>query len=420
MIETVRNFLFTNNTTNQTIIKNAFWLFTGEVGVRVLKIILFIYAARTLGSSQWGTFSYAIALMAIFAIISDIGVNSVLIREKSKSDNYPEFIATGVFIKITLSIIASLALLGYGLLSKESGAVRDLLPFMSIILFLDSIREFGFTLNRAFEKMELEAFGKILTTIILTILGIFLLSKNGTALSLSYAYIISSTVGVVMGCFFLRKELKYITRNFNRKLIRELLKEAWPLGLISIFGILLTNINTILLGWLKTIDMVGIYSVAQKPTQILYMMPGLIGIAVLPIFSRLAKSDKDNFKKIVKESTTLMFVMACVATLIILIFGKFLILSLFGQTYIDASMPFKIMSLALITNAPSIIFSNALFAEGRQKVTSLAIGTGVVVNLVLSFILIPSFGVNGAALSATLAQMTSNVIIITYARRNII
>ncbi|MCL5004783.1 MAG: hypothetical protein M1170_02470, partial [Patescibacteria group bacterium] len=60
MLQKIKSFLFENKTTRQTIAKNTFWLFFGEISSRVLRAAIVIYAARVLGADGWGVFSYAI------------------------------------------------------------------------------------------------------------------------------------------------------------------------------------------------------------------------------------------------------------------------------------------------------------------------------------------------------------------------
>ncbi len=418
MISKIRSIFFKNNTSSQTFLKNTFWLFVGEAGVRIIKLGVFIYAARSLGVVEWGAFSYAIALMSLFALISDIGVNSVLIREKAKNKNYEQFISTGLVVKITLSLVASLLLVSYGLILPNTDIVKVLLPFMAVVLFLDSLREFSFTINRAFEKMEIEAFGKIITAFILAGLGLFFIKNYATAVSFSFAYIISSTIGLVIGFTFLRKELSNITQNFNSVLVRSILEEAWPLGLVSIFGVILTNVDTVILGWFKSIDVVGIYSVAQKPIQVIYMIPTLVSLAILPMFSRLAMDeDKDKIKKIFKKSINIAIASAIPVAILGATLGSKMITLLFGTSYTSAGLPFEIMCIAILFSAPGAIISNGLFAVGQQKKIARAIFLGTISNILLCLVLIPHWGIYGAAASATFAQIISNLAMYWYARK---
>ena len=65
MFKKLKALLFENQTDRQTVLKNTIWLFVGELGVRALKILIFIYAARILAAREWGVFSYAIAVMSL-------------------------------------------------------------------------------------------------------------------------------------------------------------------------------------------------------------------------------------------------------------------------------------------------------------------------------------------------------------------
>jgi len=72
MIRKITSFLFENRGTRQRIVKNTFWLFAGELFGRVLRAVIVIYAARALGVTEYGIFSYAVTLAAFFSIFSDI------------------------------------------------------------------------------------------------------------------------------------------------------------------------------------------------------------------------------------------------------------------------------------------------------------------------------------------------------------
>ena len=80
-MEKLKTFFLRNTNTGQTIIKNTFWLFSSEISGRLLKMGLIIYAARVLGSSGWGVFSYAISVASLLTMFADIGISDLIIRE---------------------------------------------------------------------------------------------------------------------------------------------------------------------------------------------------------------------------------------------------------------------------------------------------------------------------------------------------
>src|SRR3989304_2441108 len=103
MVKKIKEFLFQNKNIRQTIAKNAFWLSFGEIIGRILRAGVVIYSARILGAEQWGVFSYAITLAAMFTIFSDIGLSSVLTREAAKDPlNRDRYFSTIFVFKIIL------------------------------------------------------------------------------------------------------------------------------------------------------------------------------------------------------------------------------------------------------------------------------------------------------------------------------
>lgn len=413
-MEKIKSFLFTNINTKQTVLKNTFWLLVSEFGIRVLKLIIFIYATRHLGLSEWGLFSYALALMGFFSIISDIGINTVLQRETArKKEEYLEYLSTGFFLKMGLSLISSVALLSLMIFLSTDNSVRVLIPITSLLLLIDAFREFGFSLNRALEKMEVEAMARISTTALLVILGFIFIKNNPEASSLFYAYIIASIMGIFIMYFSLKKHLVGILSNFKKNLLFSIWKEAWPLGIATGLGAIMASTDIIILGWFRNSEQIGIYSTAQKLTQVAYLFPTLLGTAMLPALSRFAQTDlktmRNNVKSIIKHSFifTVPLVIGC------FVFGNFAFSILFGKQYLESALIFKIMSLAIITIAPSSIISNAIFAEGKQKKLILFICVSLTTNIILCLLTIPVYGIIGAAFSATIAYTIGNILLIS-------
>src|SRR3989344_4920515 len=150
-------FLFVNNNTKQTIVKNTFWLFTGEALGRLIKLGLIVYAARELGAGGWGIFAYAISIASLLMIFSDLGIENLVAREISqKKENHEMFISAAFLLKsIVLIISITLAIFISPYISSIKEAT-ELFFIIAIIFFFDVIRNMGFAINRVMEKMEKE------------------------------------------------------------------------------------------------------------------------------------------------------------------------------------------------------------------------------------------------------------------------
>src|SRR3989344_4832399 len=194
----LRNFFFANSNTRQTIIKNTFWLFSGEALGRLIKLGLIVYAARELGAEGWGIFAYALSIASLLMIFSDIGIESLVAREISqKKDDHKMFISAAFLLKsIILTISIALVIFVSPFISNITEA-RELFFIIALIFFFDVVRNMGLAINRVMEKMEREMIIKVIMNFVILGLGIVLLKMNPSPLSLAIAYTAGSGVGAL-------------------------------------------------------------------------------------------------------------------------------------------------------------------------------------------------------------------------------
>lgn len=409
MFQKIKAFLFKNQTLRQTVIKNTFWLFGGEISSRLLRAAIVIYAARVLGAEGWGVFSYAITLAAFFTIFSDIGLSALITREAAKNPQLRiKYFSTAFFIKLVLMFFSvSLIILLAPLFTKIED-IKTLLPIVALILVFDGLREFGFSFNRALEKMEWEALVKILTNFSIAALGFIFLIVATTARSLAIAYTIGSATGFLAIIWVLRPYFRNLFSNFTKNLLWPIFSSAWPFALLGFLGSIMINTDIIMLGWFRTTQEVGFYSAVQRPIQLFYIIPALLATAIFPTFSRLAKKDNDKFRQVLEKSLALVLLLGIPLVFGGVILGKEIILTIFGSQYLSSTIAFQILLPTILIIFPSALIGNAIFAYDEQKKFIGFLALGALSNVALNYFLIPLYGIGGAAIATVGAQFLAN------------
>ena len=171
-----RGLLFSNTGVTQTIAKNTFWLFFGQIASRLLRAAIVIYAARILGAASWGAFSYALGIATFLTTFSDIGINALITKESSRNPQLKDqYLSTAFFIKIGLVIILVVGLIIYfpKLVKIEEAAA--IMPILIFVFAFDTLRDLGSAISRALEKMQIEAGIQIFTNLAIVVLGFILL-----------------------------------------------------------------------------------------------------------------------------------------------------------------------------------------------------------------------------------------------------
>lgn len=408
----LKEWLLNNRTDNQTIAKNTAWLFIGQIGSRLLRAAIVIYAARILGAESWGAFSYALGIATFLTTFSDIGINALITKEASRQPELKnQYLATAFFTKVgILILLISGVFLFFPYLTKIQEAAA-IMPILIFVFAFDSLRDLGSALSRALEKMQIEALINIFTNLAIVVLGFVLLFNYQTSYSLALGYALGSGIGLIAIIITLREHFKNLFTNFQKSMVKKIILTAWPFGLMSLMGVMMLNTDIIMLGWIRSASEVGYYSVAQKIIQLLYVLPALFASSIFPALSRYVKTDPEKAKKLLEKTVALTILIALPITILGLIFSQPIFQLMFGQEYLPSIASFQILLITLLIVYPSNLIGNAVFAYDQQRNFIFFVGIAVVGNIFFNFLLIPRLGIEGAAIATVLTQLITNGLI---------
>ncbi len=411
-IARLKGLLLENREVGQTITKNTFWLSFGEIMGRILRLFVIIYAARVLGAAGWGVFSYLTSLAAILTIFSDIGLSSVVIREGAREPRLRDrYFSTAFLFKIVLALLGFLLIILFSRYLTNLPVSLTLTYFVGLLFVFDSLRRFSAALFRAEERMEREALVNIITQAVIVAAGFAALFIVASPESLALAYAVGAGVGLVTAGYMLRSYLQRLISSFDKKLLKPILVAAWPLSLAAIFGVLIVNIDTVILGWFREAAEVGYYAAAQKPIAFLYLLPTLITSGFFPTLARLVNKNNEEFRQVFEKGLSLVFLLAVPLTIGIVLTADQIVNLFYGAEYEPAAGPLRILALTLLTVFPVGMIVNAVFAYNRQNELVPLWSAGLLLNIALSLLLIPPLGIVGAAWAGFFTQVIINTLI---------
>ena len=265
-----------------------------------------------------------------------------------------------------------------------------------------------FNLNwyfQAIEKMHYVAAKQIITS--LFVLGGIILFVHSPD-NIAAAVEITITVGLITSFLFMsvyhnnfhRFEIK-----FDFKEWKIIIYESLPLFSSSFLIAIYYNLDMVMLGFIKSQVEVGIYSAAYK-----IFMVGIIPFTIIlnsffPSLCRIGLKNNVDFKRLIKNYFLFLFTAGVISTIILFFFKDFLINSIFGENYKNATLPLSILAMNAIVIAVNIFFGNPLIAWGKQKEYSIAILFGAITNIIFNILLIPNYSYNGAAFATLLSEV---------------
>lgn len=412
MISKLKNLLFQNINTKQTIAKNMFWLIISQIGSRIIRAIIVIYAARVLGTEGYGIFSYAIGLATFFTIFADLGITPILTREVSKHPDDLQYFAVSFWIKIFLLFITTLLIIFFAPHFSNIKAAIVLMPFVALIVVFDNIREFATAYFRGRNKMEIEALAVLATNIAITIFGFITLFYIKTPFALIISYTVSTGIGALLAMWLLRHELSFLVKAFNKNIIVPLLQMTWPITIFTFFGALITNIDILMLGWFKNAADVGLYSASQKVIQVLYTFPSIIGSSTFPNFAKFVEQKLDEKTRYLMENViTMVFMFSVPLAVGGIVLAPSIIHFLYSDAYFQSATVFRILLFSVPFVFSGLLFSNYILAYDKQKKLIFSGVISGIVNIIFAVILIPLYGINGAALATAISLIIFNSLI---------
>jgi len=186
--------------------------------------------------------------------------------------------------------------------------------------------------------------------------------------------------------------------------ITEIFKTSSPMALSAIAYFIMQSIDIIILSIYEGFDQIAYYSVSVKLAMLTTLALMSVNIVIAPRIAEIYENQKmQKLQMLIKHSTRIIFLIS-ICVLSVLFFFSEEILGLFGQGYVIANNALLFLLAAQFFNAvsgPGAIYLNM---TGRQKTLNKILASALIINISLNFYLIPTQGINGAAI-ATLASL---------------
>jgi len=385
--------------------------FSGSIINGALGALFFVFAARFLGPSNFGLMSVAIAFMTLVTDISDLGVDTGIVRFVGKNTDTKnlkahKYLKLGLVMKVTVGLVVFLTFFATsGLISKyifnkpELGLPLRLISFgiLGSLLFSFSIHTF-----QAYQKFwhwsSLYVGTNFLRLfIILVLIALGVVNIENTLAS----YVLMPFVGFAFSFIFLpkgflkAKNYKSVSKDFFHY-------NKW-VALMTAVAATSSRLDTFIAARLLTFDQVGIYSAANQLVQIVPQIAGSLGTVIAPKMA--AKSDLTDLLDYLKKSQMLVTTIAVLGLLAIPI-ATFFIPIFYGANYLSSVPVFIVLLIAMLVFLFSIPIHNSIFYyfSYPKLFFYLSIGHLVIITF-FGWFLIGRFGALGAAFSVLIGSV---------------
>lgn len=387
---------------------NAGWLFFGKIIQMLAGLFVGIYVARYLGPSQYGLLNYAIAFVGLFSVVASLGLNEIIVRELvNNPQKKDELLGTAFFLKL-IGAILMLGAIIIGMQFFRNDYFTNLL--IAIIAASFIFQAFGvIDLNfQSAVKSRYVAQASIIQTFISSIIKLILVWVEAPLFW--FAIIILSDAFVLAVCLvwnYLRSGGQIFAWKFRLATARSLLEDSWPIMLAGAAVMIYMKIDQVMIRTMLGNEEVGFYSAAVKLSEEWYFIPMAITSSLFPAIINAKKKSENLYRLRLQQLYDLMVWIALAIALPITFLSPWIIKVLYGSAYMPAASVLSIHIWAGVFVFLGVASGKWLIVENYTRISFFRTFLGAVINIVLNIILIPKYGINGAAIATLISYLTA-------------
>ena len=384
----------------------------------VFPLVIYSYVSTTLGSTNFGKYNFADSIVVVFMILSAIGIPTYAIREGARIRSNGEDISLFAAEVFTINIIT---LLFFGIILVLCTLTVPRMQNNCLLICILAINMVTNILGRdwintIYEDYRYTAFRYVLFQIIGIVLVFLFIKKETDYYLYAIIMVIANSGGYILNFFYTQKYIPIkLTKHINIK------KHIKPI--LYLFGVTLAiqiyvKSDIIILGFLQsdseigTYSEVGIYSLASKVYIIIKaLLNAVIAVAIPRLSSYLGENRKDDYKRLLEQLKSTMSILVFPCAVGLFFESKNVLLLLGGEEYVPGYKALRILCFALLFAVFGCLYSQAILIPNRcDKAFFLATIVAAFLNIVLNIILIPCFGMDGAAVTTVIAELLVAII----------
>lgn len=371
-------------------------------------------AARLLGPDDFGVVAYVVWCVTIAVAVANMGSDVVQqrfiphLRAAGKNDQVDGLVGSIVRLSMGAVVVVGVLLVVYlngpGREALEEGSPQSLVIVIAIALTwficwrMADLYLFNLRGEQRFDKLARISTASALLRVTTTVVGAWLFGVPGALVGYIAATILPATR------LFPLLRLKPSVDQTLRSEVVSFTLMSWTIGVVGnlVFG----RTQIVFLEHYTSIGTVGLFAVALTVAEMAAQLPQLLLSALLPRFSEQSgQGAHDHMKRLYRTMTALMAMVMLPLGLCLAAITPVLVPLIFGADFAGAAGVASILLIAIAINSVGGTNLSLILSLGKNSILWISNAVGLVGVIALSFLLIPHYGLMGAAWSRAIVQI---------------
>ena len=377
------------------------------VSAIVFPLIIYPYISRVLLPEGIGKVALAISIISFFIIFSQLGIPVYGLRLTAQlrddKENLTKAVQELFIINMITTFITYTALFLAIFYIPQLKEEKWLYVVLSSSIILNTVgMEWLF---KGLEEYTYITIRSLIFKLIGLVLILLLIRSKTDYIIYGAITIVSGYLAFILNFIYSFKWISFkSSKNYN---LKKHLKPIFVFFAMACAITVYTNLDTVMLGFMKANTDVGYYSVAIKIKNVLISLITSLGAVLLPRCSYYIKNNLfDEFKNVSFKAMSFIFVFSIPLMIYFILFAKIIVLFLFGSAFNASVIPMQvIMPTLLFIGITNLIGFQIMVPLGKENLVLYSVILGGITDVILNFILIPKYSATGAALGTVFAEL---------------
>ncbi|HIF9232349.1 TPA: flippase [Photobacterium damselae] len=392
-------------------VKNSGWLLFDKIVRMGLGILVGAWVARYLGPDKYGVFAYSLAFLSIFQAVAVLGLDGIVIRNLSVyKEDKGKILGTTFILRFIAGFGSFIIAFCYivitnGLFSLEA----KIISIVGVSLFFQAFDtvDLWFQSNSQSKRTVKIKMAVYFLSNALKVVAILLGADLIFFAWISLVEFVLIAIGLLLSYSKFRVNQKLV---FSLSEAKVLLKESWPFIISGVSIMIYMRIDQVMIKHYLGLEFVGLYAAVLPLSTVWNFIPVILATSFAPLVAEAKNKSEKEYINLLSKLFRVVTIISLLLSVTIAMLAPFIISVLYGDKYIMAKDVLVIHVFTNVFIGLGVIQNLWIINEGKSKITLYKTIIGMIFCLVANSLLIPAYGIVGAAVVALSSQLISSVL----------
>lgn len=402
------------------VLSNTAYLGAARIAQLLTSFTIGVSVARYLGPAEAGALAYAVSFVALFSSAAALGLDQIVIRDLAAKDSAglasEQILSSAFVLRLLASPAVFLITVAASLMVDHDTQTRLLIVVVASGVIFQPLTVIDLYFQSRVQSKYV-VYAQLAALAAVSTARVMLIHFKAPLLAFGAVTVAETGLWMCGLAYVYRRHRGYLPKLIaTRQVAFRLLQQSWPLALTGILTSIYINVDRVLVKHLLGNASAGKYAVVVNISTALYFVPIAFGQSVYPSLMESRRDPKLYALRLQQAFDTLLWLGVAIALPVTLV-AEPLMRFLYGAPYEGSGAALAIVIWSAVVTFLGLVTSYWLVAENLQRIYPVRILASLCTCVVLNLVLVPRWGIRGAAVATVLAQFVASTIVYAFNKK---